>query len=118
MTIDDLREYILAKPHTTEGIPFGPTALVFKVGGKMFGVISLDSEDLRINLKCDPERAIDLRERYPAIRGAWHMNKTHWNSLYIDEGDLRQDLVFELIDHSHDLVVAKMTKKLRTELGL
>lgn len=117
MTIDELRDYLLAKPHTTEGLPFGPTALVFKVGGKMFGLISLDTEDLRINLKCDPERAIDLRERYEAIRPGYHMSKVHWNTLYIDEGDLREDLVRELVDHSYDIVVAKFTKKLKKELG-
>lgn len=118
MTIDDLREHALEKAATTESLPFGPTALVLKVAGKMFAVIGLDDPDLRINLKCEPERALQLRERYDAIRPGWHMSKKHWNSLYIDEGDLREELVFELIDHSYELVVASLTKKLRTELGL
>ena len=118
MTIEDLRLYLLAKAHTTEGLPFGPTTLVFKVAGKMFALIGLDSEDLRCNLKCNPERALELRERYDCIRPGYHMSKKHWNSLYIEEGNLRDELVYELVDHSYDLVVASLTKKLRKELNL
>ena len=118
MNIDDLRTHLLTKPHTTEGLPFGPTALVFKVAGKMFALISLDDPDLRVNLKCNPDRAVELRERYDAIRPGYHMSKVHWNTLYIDEGDLPESLVHELADHSYDLVVASLTKKKRRELGI
>ena len=118
MTIEDLREYLLAKPHTTEGLPFGPTTLVFKVADKMFALVGLDDPDLRLNLKCDPNRALDLRERFEGIQPGYHMSKKHWNTLYIHEYDLRDELVHELADHSYDLVVAGLTKKLRAELGL
>lgn len=118
MHLDELRDYCLAKKATTEGLPFGPTTLVFKVGGKMFALTGLDNEDLRVNLKCDPDYAVELRERHPEIIAGWHMSKKHWNTVYIENGNLRDDFVKELIDHSYDIVVAKMTKKLRAELGL
>ncbi|NJC25565.1 MmcQ/YjbR family DNA-binding protein [Neolewinella antarctica] len=118
MTIDTLRDYLLAKPAATESLPFGPTSLVFKVAGKMFAVTGLEDPDLRVNLKCDPDRASQLREHHTAIRPGWHMNKRHWNTLYIDEGDLRESLVFELVDHSYDLVVGSLTRKAREEFGL
>ena len=119
MDIEQIRLYLLAKPHVTEGLPFGPSGLVFKIGGKMFAIVSLDDPDgTRINLKCDPERAVALRERHVAIRPGYHMNKRHWNSLYLGEEDFREALLHELMDHSYDLVVASLTKRLRTELGL
>lgn len=118
MTLDDLREYCLAKAATEETLPFGPDTLVFKVAGKMFALTGLDEVDLRVNLKCDPEYAIELRERHEEIKPGWHMSKKHWNTVYIDDGDLRDDFVRELIDHSYDLVVKSLTKKLRAELGL
>ena len=118
MTLDDLRHYCLAKPATAETLPFGPDTLVFKVAGKMFALTGLENEDLRVNLKCDPERAERLRERYDAVRPGYHMSKKHWNTLYVDEGDLPADFVEELIDHSYDLVVACLTRKARVEHGL
>lgn len=119
MTLDDLRDYCLGKPHTEETLPFGPDTLVFKAAGKMFALTGLDEADLRVNLKCDPERATELRDRYPeSIRPGWHMNKTHWNTVYVEQGDLADALVYELIDHSYDLIIGSLTKKRRRELGL
>lgn len=118
MTLDDLREYCLAKPATEETLPFGPDTLVFKVAGKMFALTGLDETDLRVNLKCDPERSVQLRERYEEIIPGWHMNKQHWNTVYVENGDLSDAFVRELIDHSYALIVASLTKKKRAEFGL
>lgn len=118
MNIEFAREYCLSKPAATEDFPFDDTVLVFKVLGKMFALIALGREPLSMNLKCDPERAIELREEHPEeILEAWHMNKKHWNTVRL-ESDLDGSLIIELIDHSYDLVVSKMTKKMRAELGL
>lgn len=118
MHLDQLRDYCLSKPVTTEGLPFGPDTLVFKAAGKMFAVTGLDEEDLRVNLKCDPEYAIQLRERHEEVKPGWHMNKKHWNTVYIEDGDLSDDFIKELIDHSYDLIVKSLTKKKREEFGL
>lgn len=118
MTLDDLRNHCLAKPATEETLPFGPDTLVFKAGGKMFALTGLDEDDLRVNLKCDPERAARLREAHDEIVPGWHMNKTHWNTVYIENGDLSDEFVYELIDHSYELIVASLTKKARAEWGL
>jgi predicted DNA-binding protein (MmcQ/YjbR family) len=115
MGIDVLREYCLAKAGTTEGLPFGPTTLVFKVMGKMFALSSLDEPEGRVNLKCDPERSVELRERYEGIIPGWHMNKVHWNTVYL-ELDVEPELIRELVDHSYETVVSKLPKKLREEL--
>ena len=114
LNIEDLRLYCLSKPAVTEGMPFGDMALVFKVMDKMFALLSLDV-DPSVNLKCDPERALELREAHPEIQPGYHMNKKHWNTVTLD-GGLKKSMVLELIDHSYDLVVAKLPKKLRTEL--
>ena len=103
-----LTEYCLAKPGTTASYPFGEGTLVFKVLDKMFALIGEDQAPLRMNLKCDPEDAQALRVQYQAIIPGYHMNKTHWLSLIMD-GTLPDELVCELIDHSYDLVVAKMS---------
>ena len=116
MHIEDLREYCLTRKGTTECFPFDDVTLVFKVQGKMFAVISLDRERPNIALKCDPDKSIVLREQYEEdIIPAPHFNKKYWNLLYTDHG-LNKMLIQELIDHSYDLVVAKLTKKLRDEL--
>ena len=114
MNIEEFTEYCLAKPGVTEEFPFDETTLVFKVMGKMFALTNLDG-DWSLSLKCDPERAIELREQYPAIQAAYHMNKTHWNSVYMD-GSLSQKLILELVDHSYRLVVDKLPLKLRSLL--
>lgn len=115
MDFDLLREYCLAKAGTTEELPFGPDVLVFKVMGKMFGAIGLEEEEPRVNLKCDPERSVLLREEYPDIIPGWHMNKKHWNTVYLQR-ELPLSLINELIDHSYELVVASLPKKLKEEL--
>jgi len=115
MHIEALREYCLAKKGVTESFPFNETTLVFKVVGKMFALTGLDNVPLKVNLKCDPERSAQLREEYDgSITGAFHMNKLHWNTIVVQE--VSPKLIIELIDHSYDLVVSKMTKKLRAEL--
>src|SRR3972149_1870482 len=111
MNIETLREYCLSKPGVTESFPFGEDALVFKVLGKMFALMLLNQE-LTINLKCDPERAIELREKHPAIIPGYHMNKKHWNTLNVD-GSLTENQILELIDHSYNLVFESLPKKVR-----
>jgi len=116
MNIDTFRDYCLHKKGVTENLPFGPDALVFKVMDKMFALVSLNDVPLRANLKCDPERAIGLREEFEEhIFPGYHMNKQHWNTLVLD-GRLDPKLVFELIDHSYELVVNGLTVKLKKEL--
>ncbi|MBE9510402.1 MAG: MmcQ/YjbR family DNA-binding protein, partial [Bacteroidetes bacterium] len=108
------RDYCLAKPGVTEGFPFDETTLVFKVMEKMFALTNLDG-DLSVNLKCDPEKAVSLREEYPAIKPGYHMNKKHWNTIDMD-GSVPDKLVFQLTDHSYELIVKKMSKSKQKEL--
>lgn len=115
MNYEDLQMYCSSKPGVTEEFPFGETTLVFKVMGKAFALCGLDEVEARVNLKCDPERAIELRDEFPDIIPGWHMNKKHWNTVYL-ERELPDALVRELIDHSYDLVVRKLTKALKEEL--
>jgi len=110
MSLDLLREHALAKPDVEESLPFGPDVLVFKVSGKVFLLIPLDSHPLQFNAKCDPERALELREAYPTILPGYHMNKTHWNTVILD-GSVPIPLVRELIDHSYALVAPKGRRK-------
>lgn len=114
MNIEEIREYCLSKKTTTECFPFDEDTLVFKVAGKMFALSALE-KPANIVLKCDPDRAIELREHYSSIYGAYHMNKTMWNQIDID-GSVPNELIFDLIDHSYNLVVAKMSKKDRDSL--
>ena len=115
MNVEELRAYCLAKKGTTEEFPFDLETLVFKVMGKMFALVPLERIPPQCNLKCDPERAIELREEYDSvIMPGYHMSKTHWNTLYLE--NLPPNLIRELVDHSYDLVVAGLTKKLREEL--
>lgn len=116
MDIQEFRDYCLAKHAVTEGFPFGEGTLVFKVAGKMFALCGVDKFDF-VNLKCDPERAIQLREEYPAIQPGYHMHKQQWNSVYMD-GSLPRKLVIELINHSYELVVKSLPKKVQAELFL
>lgn len=115
MTLEDFYEYCLAKPGVEETFPFDENTLVFKVMGKMFALTGLEREEFSVNLKCDPERSQELREQYEEIQPGWHMSKLHWNTVYFD-GDLSEDLLRELIDHSYELVVKGLTKKLKAEL--
>ncbi|MBB6681634.1 MmcQ/YjbR family DNA-binding protein [Aequorivita sp. 609] len=116
MNIEEFRDYCLSKKGVTESFPFDDKALVFKVMGKMFALTGIDSIPTTANLKCDPERALELREEYDGlIVPGYHMSKKHWNTVEI-EGNLPQDLIIELIDHSYNLVVKGLTKKLQVEL--
>ncbi len=115
MNIEEFRDYCLSKKGVTEEFPFDEHTLVFKVMGKMFALSGLERLPPQANLKCDPERALLLREEYDGtIIAGYHMSKTHWNTLMLTE--LPPKLILELIDHSYDLVVLKLTKKLKVEL--
>jgi predicted DNA-binding protein (MmcQ/YjbR family) len=103
MTLGDLIDYALTKPETEETLPFGPDVLVLKTNGKSFLLISLNSDPVQFNAKCDPEKALQLREMYDGIVPGYHMNKKHWNTVLLD-GTLPPQLVRELIDHSYELV--------------
>jgi len=110
MHIEEFQDYCLNKKGVEATFPFDEQTLVYKVMGKMFALCSLERMPFQINLKCDPERAEELRAENEDIIAGYHMSKKHWNTL-IMEGDLDDKLVCELIDHSYDLVVAKLTKK-------
>ncbi len=114
MEAEDIREYCLVKKGVTEGFPFDKETLVFKVLDKIFLLMSLEKQPLFINVKTDPSWSEELREQYYQITGAYHMNKTHWNSVLLE--GLKKELVLELIDHSYDLVVKSLPKKKREEL--
>lgn len=102
MNIEILREYCISKKNVTESFPFGYDTLVFKTAGRIFVLTNLDG-DFSINLKCDPSLAIELRERYSSVKPGYHMNKKHWNTVYID-GSIPDKEIFSWIDHSYDLV--------------
>ncbi len=116
LDLDTLRAYCLTKRGTTAEYPFDESTLVFKVLGKIFLLTGENNGPLNINLKCDPEDAQALRKQHAAIIPGYHMNKQHWNTLILD-GSLAPELVFELIDHSYDMVVKKMKKADRERLG-
>ncbi len=109
MNLETLRTYCLNKAYTSELLPFDDKTLVFKVGSKMFALVDIEEAN-SVNLKCDPERAIELRESYTEIQPGYHMSKVHWNTVSLKEG-LSTDFIFELIDHSYDLVYKSLTKK-------
>ena len=111
MNIETIREYILQKPAVTEGFPFGEDTLVFKVKDKIFFLAGLNSSPLQFNVKCDPEKAIQLREEYPdSILPGYHMNKKHWNTILVD-GRLTAKKLKEMIDDSYTLVAPKSRVK-------
>jgi predicted DNA-binding protein (MmcQ/YjbR family) len=109
MDLAQFREYCLSKPRATESTPFGPDVLVFKVGGKMFALAALDDVPTSVNLKCDPDLALELRDRYEQITPGYHMNKKHWNTVGI-EGGIPDLEVRKMIDHSYDLVAKGLPK--------
>lgn len=117
MNIEEFRAYCLSKAGVTEELPFDEVTLVFKVMGKMFTLTGLDEQELSVNLKCDPEKAIELREQYSCVQPGYHMNKKHWNTVFID-GTVSETLIREWIDNSYDLVVEKLTKAQKKELGI
>lgn len=114
MNIETFRHYCISKKGVTEEFPFDEHTLVFKVMGKMFAVSGLERVPSQVNLKCDPERAIQLREEFDGgVLEAWHMNKVHWNTIILEM--VPPKLLIELVDHSYELVVSKFTKKLRAD---
>src|SRR5882762_6315414 len=109
MDLADFRDYCLMKPGTTEGMPFGETVVVFKVNGKMFALASLDDVPPRVNLKCDPDLALELRDRYEEVEPGYHMNKKHWNTVVLD-GVIPEREIRKMIDDSYELVVQSLPK--------
>jgi predicted DNA-binding protein (MmcQ/YjbR family) len=110
MDLEAFRDYCLAKVGASEDMPFGPDAIVFKVHNKMFALASLEAVPPRVNLKCDPELALELRDRYEEVRPGYHMNKKHWNTVELNDRipgvEIRQ-----MIDHSYDLVTGRLPRK-------
>ena len=115
MTITFFRDYCLSMPGTTEETPFDVNTLCFKVGGKIFAIIDIELFE-SVNLKCDPERAIELRETYEGIQPGYHMNKKHWNTVSFD-GSLSDKFILELVDHSYQLVRDSLPKKVKDTLA-
>ncbi len=114
MNIESYREYCLSLPHTTEKMPFGPDILVFYIGGKMFALTDVESFEF-INVKCDPDKAIELRAEYEEVQPGYHMSKKHWNSLYLN-GRLTDAQIQDWIKDSYDLVKQSLPKKIRETL--
>ncbi len=106
------REYCLSKPGATEDMPFGEDVLVFRVGGKMFALVALDEIPPRVNLKCDSELALELRDRYEQVRPGYHMNKKHWNTVEIDS-EIPDTELCKMIDHSYELVARTLPRSKR-----
>ena len=106
MNVEDIRDYALSLPETEEGMPFGETVVVFRTAGKIFLLLSLNDEPLQFNVKCDPDRALELRESYDAIIPGFHMNKKHWNTVIVS-GKLSNTFLKEQILHSYHLVRPK-----------
>ena len=117
MDIEQLRDYCLSLPHSSEGMPFGDEHIVYKVVDRIFAIMAPDGGEPRLSLKCDPDRAEDLRAAYPAIIPGFHLNKKYWNTLLLDQ-HLPPKLLSSLIRHSWNEVSAKLTKRVRTELGI
>ncbi len=115
MDLEMIRKYCLEKKNSRESFPFGETTLVFKVAGKMFLLISLDDLPLQFNVKCDPELAVELRETFSSVIPAFHMNKTHWNTVILN-GQLSAKQIREMIDASYKLVVKTLPLKERKKL--
>ena len=115
MTLEQFRAHCLKKPGFSEDLPFGPDVLVFRVAGKMFALMDVDTF-VSVNLKCEPERAVELREQYPGITPGYHMNKQHWNTVLTDDS-VPGKLLLELADHSYELVRDSLPKKVREGLA-
>lgn len=114
MEANEILDYCLSKKGVTESFPFDNETLVLKVGTKVFLLMGLERQPLGINVKTDPEWSAELREQHPQITGAYHMNKTHWNSVVID--GLKKDLILKMIDQSYELVFKSLTKKVKEEI--
>ncbi len=114
MDIETLHNYCLSKPGTTDGFPFGEDTLVYKVSNKIYLLVNLKNGD-RMNAKCGPEQAIEWRERHPEVQPGYHMNKTHWNTVFINQS-LSTKQLQEMIDHSYELIIASLPKKAQAEI--
>jgi predicted DNA-binding protein (MmcQ/YjbR family) len=112
MNAEDFRAYCLGKSAATEGTPFGPEDIVFKVGGKMFALLAFEEVPPKANLKCDPDLALELRDRYEQVEPGYHMNKKHWNTVVLD-GVIPDKELCEMIDHSYDLVAGSLPKRVK-----
>ena len=115
MNIEELREYCLTKKGAEETFPFDHETLVFKVMGKAFLLTGISSKPVQFNVKCDPEKAIELREQYECVKPGWHMNKKHWNTIVAD-GSVPAKLLYEWIDHSYELIVSALPKTQQEKL--
>lgn len=115
MNIEELREYCISKKGVTESLPFGPETLVFKIMGKAFLLTGMDGRPLQFNVKCDPEKAIELREKYTCVIPGYHMNKKHWNTIIVD-GSVSIKLLHKWITDSYNLVASGLTIKAKQEL--
>lgn len=125
MTLDSFLDYCMAKPGVTQEYPFNGDCAWLKVAGKMFALVNVSEMKMGIeevpsfyfaNLKCDPEKAIELREEFEAIEPGWHMSKKHWNTIYFDRG-IKDSMIRELIDHAYELVYNKLPEKVKKELA-
>lgn len=114
MDFEIIRNYCLEKLGTSEDLPFDNDTLAIRVGGKIFILLPLDTAD-RVNLKCDPELAIELREKYNGVLPGYHMNKKHWNTVFINE-DVKPKELLKMIDHSYQLIFDKLSKKAKDEI--
>ncbi|CAA7390233.1 MmcQ/YjbR family DNA-binding protein [Chryseobacterium fistulae] len=114
MNANEILDYCLLKKGVTESFPFDNETLVLKVGNKMFLLMSLEKQPLVINVKTEPEWSAELREQYPQITGAYHMNKTHWNSVLVE--GLKNELILKMIDQSYELVFSSLTKKMKEDV--
>lgn len=115
MNIEEFRNYCLLKNSVEEDTPFGPDTLVFKIAGKMFALTSLSRMPTQVNLKCDPDKALELRDQYDGVIPGYHMSKKHWNTVIL-ESDVEENLLLKMIDDSYDLVVGSLPKKIQAEL--
>lgn len=116
MNLEAFREYCLQKKHVEEGFPFDDSTLVFKLNNKIFALLSLKEGEHSCNLKCNPEKAIELRTVYDGVVPGYHMNKKHWNTITFNT-DVPEDLIYKLIDHSYALVLHSFSKKIQKELS-
>ncbi|MGL4767536.1 MAG: MmcQ/YjbR family DNA-binding protein [Formosimonas sp.] len=115
MTLDDWRTFLLSLPASVEEMPFGPDVLVYKVAGKMFALLAWQDEPLSMNLKCEPNRAVSLREMYPAVTAGYHMNKTHWNTVLLD-GSIDDAQLKAWVVDSYDLIFNALPKRVQSEM--
>lgn len=116
MNAEAVREYGLRKAGATEDLPFGDEALAIRVGGRMFALIKIGKDPPRVNLKCDPALAVQLRRKYAAVTPGYHMNKAHWNTVALD-GSVPEEAIREMIDHSYDIVLRHLSRAERARLG-